>query len=477
MSTDAELLHRYVEEHDEHAFAELVQRHLGLVYSAALRRTGGRTHLAEDIAQKVFSDLARKAVALLRHPSLTGWLHRSTRYVAIDAVRAELRRERLAQSLTAMPDQSSPPELPADWERLRPVLDEAMDQLKDRDRELVLLRYFNGLTFGEVGARLALTENAARMRAERALDQLRAHLGKRGVTSTTAALGLLLTNQSIATMPAGLATAVTTAALATAPAGVAASLVSLLLMSKLTVPAISAALAAGLTAVVWTAVAQDQNLELSTLRKENERLTQATAADAPASSVAAVADEYAAQATAIARAMTQRQAERANASAAATQPAASVQPAVTARGHSNHGQATAHDAALTFAWACDISDPDALADLIYFDGKAREKALDVLATMPESIRAQFRTPEKFYGLLVAASTLEAPPPAADLMERIMVQVELSPGRVATRRVGSSVNYHEYQQTSEGWKYVLPEAGVKGLPGNLNSETLAKLAKH
>jgi hypothetical protein len=49
MSTDATLLRRYVEERDERAFAELVQRHLDLVYSAALWRTGGRTHLAEEI--------------------------------------------------------------------------------------------------------------------------------------------------------------------------------------------------------------------------------------------------------------------------------------------------------------------------------------------------------------------------------------------------------------------------------------------
>jgi RNA polymerase sigma factor (sigma-70 family) len=318
MSTDAELLHRYVEDHDERAFAELVLRHLGLVYSAALRRTGGRTHLAEDIAQKVFSDLARKAAVLTHHPALTGWLYRSTRYAAIDAARAELRRQKLAQSLTAMPDQSSPPESPADWERLRPVLDEAMDQLKECDREIMLLRYFNGLTFGEVGARLNLTENTARMRAERALDKL--------------------------------------------------------------------------------------------------------------------------------------------------------------RGHSNHGQATAHDAALTFAWACDISDPSAFTNLIYFEGKRREKALAVLATMPESIRAQFSTPEAFYGLLLAASTLEGPPPGADLMQRLMVEVELSPGRVAVRRVGSSVNFHEYQQTSDGWKFVLPKGAVKALPGVLNSETLARLAK-
>ena len=123
MPTDSELLAFYLERRDERAFGELVQRHLGLVYSAALRRSGGRAHLAEEISQKVFCDLARKATSLVRHPTLTGWLYRTTRYTAIDAARAELHREKLAETLAAMPDLTTSPETPADWEKLRPVLD------------------------------------------------------------------------------------------------------------------------------------------------------------------------------------------------------------------------------------------------------------------------------------------------------------------------------------------------------------------
>src|SRR5688572_25351028 len=152
MPTDAELLQRYARERDERAFAELVQRHLGVVYGAALRRTGGRAHLAEEIAQKVFTDLARKAAGLSHHPALTGWLHRSTRYAAIDAVRTELRGQKLSETLAAMPDIDSAPETPVEWGHLRPILDEALDQLKEPDREAMLLRYFEGLSFAEVGA-------------------------------------------------------------------------------------------------------------------------------------------------------------------------------------------------------------------------------------------------------------------------------------------------------------------------------------
>jgi RNA polymerase sigma factor (sigma-70 family) len=477
MPTDAEMLQRYARERDERAFAELVQRHLGLVYGAALRRTGGRTHLAEEIAQKVFTDLARKAAVLSHHPTLTGWLYRSTRYAAIDAARAELRGKKLAQSLAAMPDTNLPPETQVEWERLRPVLDEAMDRLKETDREAMLLRYFEGLGFAEVGARLNVSENAARMRIERALEKLRHHLGKRGVTSTTAALGLLLANQAFATAPAGLAVTVTSSALAAVPA--AGGVISFLFMSKIATPAISVVFAAGATVLVWTSFmpAGVSAEELVALRAENARLTQATAADAPAEDVAAVANEYALQATSIAQAMAARRtAQTAGGNRGAAEQAAPGVSGVTPRGHRNHGTATAHDAALTFAWAGDICDPEILGQLLYFDSAAREKALAVLATMPESIRTQYPTPEAFYGLLLAASCMEAPPPGADILEKARI-VELSPGRVSHQPPGSTRDDWQYQQTPAGWKYVLPLAGVEGLPSILNSQTLANLSKH
>jgi DNA-directed RNA polymerase specialized sigma24 family protein len=92
MTVDAELLDRYVRLNSEGAFAELVQRHINLVYSAALRQVAGDAHLAEDVTQSVFGDLARKAAALAQRQELTGWLYTSTHFAASKAVRAERRR-------------------------------------------------------------------------------------------------------------------------------------------------------------------------------------------------------------------------------------------------------------------------------------------------------------------------------------------------------------------------------------------------
>src|SRR5437867_3411089 len=134
---DAELLRQYAAEKSEAAFAELVGRHINLVYGGALRRVGCDVQLAEDVTQRVFTALARDAATLARHPVLAGWLYTTTRYLAAQLVRGERRRrerETEAQAMNEIFSESAPP---ADWERLRPELDEAMDQLGERDREAV----------------------------------------------------------------------------------------------------------------------------------------------------------------------------------------------------------------------------------------------------------------------------------------------------------------------------------------------------
>jgi len=61
----------------------------------------------------------------------------------------------------------------AEWERLRPVLDAAIDELSAADRDAVVLRFLERRPFAEVGAALRVSEDAARMRTERALEKLR----------------------------------------------------------------------------------------------------------------------------------------------------------------------------------------------------------------------------------------------------------------------------------------------------------------
>lgn len=218
MIDDPTLLRRYIEDASPAAFSDLVRRHLPLVYSAALRRLNGDTHRAEDIAQSVFCALARDARKLIHHPSLTGWLYTTTRNAVIDTLRRESHRRTREQEASLM--HASLPDTPADWTRLKPVLDDAMDNLSPDDREAVLLRFFQGRAFAEIGSALHLTEDAARKRVDRALEKLRDLLSHRGIPSTSAALAAVLGTEAIAAVPAHLTVSI--AATATLSGGAVA---------------------------------------------------------------------------------------------------------------------------------------------------------------------------------------------------------------------------------------------------------------
>src|ERR1017187_2751102 len=140
MTPDAELLAGFARTHSEAAFAELVKRHVNLVYSAALRQVNGDAHLAQDVTQTVFTDLALTAAALARRETLTRWLYTSAHFAAAKIVRGEPRRRDREEKFmretegggTGVPSVQSADEL-AEWESLRPALDAAMHELKETD--------------------------------------------------------------------------------------------------------------------------------------------------------------------------------------------------------------------------------------------------------------------------------------------------------------------------------------------------------
>src|SRR5678816_1459731 len=126
--SDAELLQSYVEKGSQRAFEELVNRHVNLVFSTALRLMNGDVSAAQDVAQNVFADLARKAPKLGGYQVLTGWLYTSTRFAAAKAVRAEQTRRRYEQEAQTMSDPSNRSLPEANWAELRPVLDDVMSK-------------------------------------------------------------------------------------------------------------------------------------------------------------------------------------------------------------------------------------------------------------------------------------------------------------------------------------------------------------
>jgi RNA polymerase sigma factor (sigma-70 family) len=211
--SDAQLLRAYAEHGAEAAFAEIVARHTDLVYSAALRQVYS-PDLARDVTQSVFTDLARKArtvsADLSPEASLVGWLFRGTQFAARDLYRSETRR--IQRERQAMAQLHPAPEVPPDWERLGPVLDDAMSDLADTDRDAVLLRYFKNNDLRTVGATLGISDDAAQKRVSRAVQSLRQFFAKRGVTTGASGLTVVISANAVQAAPVGLALTIYTGA-------------------------------------------------------------------------------------------------------------------------------------------------------------------------------------------------------------------------------------------------------------------------
>src|SRR5438876_5311224 len=207
-TSDLELLKEFAGRNSEEAFATLVERHLNLVYSAALRQVRS-LQLAEEVLQSVFSDLAQNAHKLRPATILTAWLYQVTRRTAIDVVRREARRQLREQIATEMNAMNA---TTADWTHIEPLLDEAMHALDETDRTAVLLRYFENKSLREVGRTFGTSEDAAQNRVSRAVERLREFFAKRGVTVGASGLAVVISANAVQAAPAGLAVTISTAA-------------------------------------------------------------------------------------------------------------------------------------------------------------------------------------------------------------------------------------------------------------------------
>ena len=266
--TDHELLDSFVSRQDQAAFAELVRRHVDLVYNACLRQTRGDRDLADDATQAVFLLLARQGRRLSRRAVIAGWLYNTARYAAANALRSERRRryhERRA-GLAMSTDVSSAhrdSEQQSIWQQAAPILDDAVNAMTPCDRDALLLRYFQGKGVPEVADALGVSEVTARQRLSRAVARLRAALARRGVAVPAAGLAAIVAGVNASPAPAAVVTASTAmAGIGTGSIGILTSIAALAketlfmsrfkpLIMKATVAAVT--LAAGITATVLLA--------------------------------------------------------------------------------------------------------------------------------------------------------------------------------------------------------------------------------
>lgn len=217
MTNDADLLGQFIREPatrtGQDAFTALVDRHLNLVYSAALRQVRS-PQLAEEISQSVFTQLASHAATLKPETVLAAWLHRVTHHAAIDVVRREGRRqarEQIACEMSRLMDDN-----PAEWTQIEPLLDEAVQSLDEEDRTAIILRFFKNKSLREVGEALGTSDDAAQKRVSRALERLREHFVRRKIATAAAGLAAVISTHAVQAAPAGLSATIASGSLAAA---------------------------------------------------------------------------------------------------------------------------------------------------------------------------------------------------------------------------------------------------------------------
>ncbi len=204
---DATLLRSWAVDGSDAAFRQLTDKYINLVFSIALRGVAGGRELAEEVTQNVFALLARKAGSLKADPSISGWLYQTAVLEAKSEARRELKRlekmKQLSEAVSSPPDEGSNP-----WAEALPLLDDAMNDLSHGERELLLLRFYEGRGLRDIAAGLGRTEAAVQRQAHRALEKLRHLLGRRGVALPAACVASGLTSQLSHAAPVGLAAAV-----------------------------------------------------------------------------------------------------------------------------------------------------------------------------------------------------------------------------------------------------------------------------
>jgi HlyD family secretion protein len=193
-ATDVQYLQRFTSQHDQTAFAALVERHAPLVLGVCGRVLSDPNDV-EDAFQATFLVLVRKARSIARPHLLANWLYGVAHRTALDAKTRRIRRQARQHQVTDMPAPDATTELI--WSDLRPVLDEEVARLPERFRVPFVLCYLEGRTNDEAARLVGCPKGTVLSRLATARERLRTRLTKRGLAPSAALLATLLWSSAL----------------------------------------------------------------------------------------------------------------------------------------------------------------------------------------------------------------------------------------------------------------------------------------
>lgn len=196
MLTDLQMLRRYVCHGDAHAFRELVQAHGAMVHATALRVTRD-ANMAEEVAQETFLELARKSGSITQ--SVGAWLHRVAWLQACHAVRRERTRRQAEEAMA----ETWHTDREGTWAELEPHVDQALNELPNDLREVLVLYFLEGRTQAEIAQHLDRNQATVSRAIDRGITAMREALKARGITCGIG-LAALFSSHSAQAMPAAL---------------------------------------------------------------------------------------------------------------------------------------------------------------------------------------------------------------------------------------------------------------------------------
>ncbi len=179
---------------DARAFSTLVQRHRGPVYNFILRYVGHRQR-AEDLLQETWIKVVRSSSEWQPTARFTTWVYTIARNLCVDSARKESFRKADSLDAPAGHDESDGrtvgelvadeagqvPDRAANNARLRPLIEQALTGLPAEQREVFLLREYQGIGFKEIAEVTGVNENTVKSRMRYALEGLRKRLAELGV--------------------------------------------------------------------------------------------------------------------------------------------------------------------------------------------------------------------------------------------------------------------------------------------------------